>query len=263
MPPTEEEGEAEEEDDPVGDGATATTAAPSHQPPTPAPTADIEGTDPCGDGTCDADEDSSTCPPDCAGVVLSATYATTTDDEDGDGDDGATTILISARGVQFFVVADDRDALIRNVEIFVDVGDGVSMYDTQIEVFAKAGTYAGYEMDSDAWVRVYNGHVEVGGDGPPPTSSSSINETTTATTTRSSPTTLPLNGGEGVPIPAGSMVSFYVYADAGLACTPGRRGGYVVADDGVLRVHEGIELEGRWSGYDEDSPPVAFWGSFG
>jgi hypothetical protein len=59
------------------------------------------------------------------------------------------------------------------------------------------------------------------------------------------------------------MVSFYVYADAGLACTPGRRAGYVVADDGVLRVHEGVELEGRWSGYDEDSPPVAFWGSFG
>ena len=96
MPPTEEEGEDEEEEDPVGDGATATTDAPSHQPPTPAPTADIEGTDPCGDGTCDADEDSSTCPLDCAGVVLSATYATTTDDEDGDGDDGATTILISA-----------------------------------------------------------------------------------------------------------------------------------------------------------------------
>ena len=264
MPPTAEE--EEEEDDPVEDGATA-TAAPSYQPPTPAPTADIEDTDPCGDGTCDADEDSSTCPPDCAGVVLSsATYTTTTDGEDGDGDDdGATTTLISARGVQFFVVAGDRDVLIRNVETFVDVGDGVSMYDTQIEVFAKLGTYAGYEMDSDAWVRVYNGHVEVGDDGPPPTSSSSsssINETTTATT-RSSPTTLPLNGGEGVPIPAGSMVSFYVYADAGLACTPGRRAGYVVADDGVLRVHEGVELEGRWSGYDEDSPPVAFWGSFG
>ena len=264
MPPTEEE-EEEEEDDPVEDGATA-TAAPSYQPPTPAPTADIEDTDPCGDGTCDADEDSSTCPPDCAGVVLSSTTytTTTTEDEDGDGDDGVTTkTLISARGVQFFVVAGDRDVLIRNVETFVDVGDGVSMYDTQIEVFAKLGTYAGYEMDSDAWVRVYNGHVEVGDDGPPPTSSSSsINETTTATT-RSSPTTLPLNGGEGVPIPAGSMVSFYVYADAGLACTPGRRAGYVVADDGVLRVHEGVELEGRWSGYNEDSPPVAFWGSFG
>ena len=92
----------------------------------------------------------------------------------GNGDNGGPTGMVSARGVQFFVVAGCRDALIRKIEARINVGNGMSGYDAQVEVFAKAGTYAGHETDGDAWERVYNGHVAVGDNdededgGPPP-----------------------------------------------------------------------------------------------
>ena len=147
----------------------------------------------------------------------------------GNGDNGEPTGMVSARGVQFFVVAGCRDALIRKIEARINVGNGMSGYDAQVEVFAKAGTYAGHETDGDAWERVYNGHVAVGDNdededgGPPPPSSSTRlfaqrqrrqrqQRRGRLRTTRLSPTTLRLNRGGGVPIPAGSL--FYVYAVA-------------------------------------------------
>ena len=131
---------------------------------------------------------SPTSPPIISSRLLSITspslvLSTMTDDGSrggggGDGDDGGPTTTVSARGVQFFVVAGCRDALIRKIEARVDVGDGLLGYDAQVEVFAKAGTYARHETDGDAWEHVYNGHVAVGDNdededgGPPPPSSS-------------------------------------------------------------------------------------------
>ena len=188
------------------------TAAPA---PTPKPIG-------CGDSMCDATEHDVSCPTDCVGIVLEA---------EGEGD------IASAPGTMFTVYS-PRDVKLKSLHFNSNV-EGMD----RVEVYAKSGTFEGYESDRSAWKQVYNNYNSLLGGS-------------------AESTELNLNNGDGVPIPADAHVSFFVYTESGLRGNVGTASGDYLTNDNVLRIFQGIEVEDKFTAHDGTAGALSFNGAF-
>lgn len=188
---------------PISSSPTASTSSPT-TPPTGSPVAQ------CGDGFCDGDEHSNTCPLDCRNIAYW----------------GASSGNKGSEGIMFYVKA-RRDIIVTSFDVY-----GVSASTSPFQVYTKADSYQGSETTSSDWNLFY--------DNP----SLSLNGRFTLTSLG--------DFANGVLIPAGETVSFYLYTPSllmyavGTDSTP-----YSFNDD--LELYEGIGVTG---GLFADGEPI-------
>jgi len=176
-------------------------------------------------GICSADEHDESCSADCTGIVLNTHL------ENGGSDD-----YIEAKGTMFSLQS-NRNIIITSIDMY---STEVSV--DRVEIYTKPGGYIGYESRSGAWTRVYNNHNNLKG---------------------LEPTTLNLNNGEGVSVPANTEASFFIFTESLVRCEEGTGLGDLLVNDSVLDVYQGMELNDKWGGENrENGRPLAFRGAF-
>ncbi|KAL7525734.1 hypothetical protein ACHAWF_001487, partial [Thalassiosira exigua] len=112
-----------------------------------------------------------------------------------------------------------------------------------IQVYARRGGYGNYESTEEGWELVYeDDDADLNG--------------------RRSPTTL---GGLSVPVPAGAVQSFYVYAPNKIRYIKGNGDAEVARADGTMEVLQGVGLKNKFSGSSEEDafPLREFTGAIG
>ena len=129
------------------------TQKPSQQPitylPTPRPVSSSPSKNPiaspstspsnnCGNGTCEAEESSTSCSQDCSNIVLTA-------HENGRS---------GAPGVMFDITA-SRDIVVKSFEFYTD-----AIRNDTVEVYTRPGSFEGFELDEFGWTLVYNKTVD-------------------------------------------------------------------------------------------------------
>ncbi|KAL7474661.1 hypothetical protein ACHAW6_000624, partial [Cyclotella cf. meneghiniana] len=132
---------------PTGRPTTKPTAissnVPTHRPNTATPTSrpstipTSPPSDTCGNGSCGLSETSSSCPQDCANIVLTAHNA---------GTNGAP-------GVMFDLMA-SRDVVVRSFDFYTDVART-----DIVEVYTRPGSYIGNELVVSGWTLIYSKNV--------------------------------------------------------------------------------------------------------
>jgi hypothetical protein len=95
----------------------------------------------CSDGTCDFDETATSCPQDCADLIIA----------------GATQGNRGAQGVMFKLKS-KRDVTVKSFNFYTDAARTGT-----IEVYTRAGTYVNNELVESGWTRVYNKGVNQNG----------------------------------------------------------------------------------------------------
>ena len=97
-------------------------------PGTPRPTST------CGNGICQKDEMSSTCPQDCSNIILN----------------GVNTGSSGAKGVMF-ALKSSCQVTVRGFEFYT-----YNVMNSAIQVYTRVGNYTGYEFNSTGWAKVYD-----------------------------------------------------------------------------------------------------------
>lgn len=129
------------------------TQNPSKQPitslPTPRPVSSSPSRNPiaspstspsnsCGNGTCEAEESSTSCSQDCSNIILNAHES---------GKSGAP-------GVMFDMTA-SRDVVVKSFEFYTD-----AIRNDSVEVYTRPGSFEGFELDEFGWTLVFNKTVD-------------------------------------------------------------------------------------------------------
>eukprot|EP00804_Cyclotella_cryptica_P000077 CCRYP_013734-RC/>CCRYP_013734-RC protein AED:0.05 eAED:0.05 QI:386/1/1/1/0.62/0.55/9/209/1800 len=115
------------------------TQPPSSSTPTNRPSTNPTSppSDSCDNGTCESNETSSSCPQDCANVILTAHDA---------GTNGAP-------GIMFDLMA-SRDVVVRSFDFYTDA----ARYDV-VEVYTRLGGYSGNELVVSGWTLIHSKNV--------------------------------------------------------------------------------------------------------
>ena len=142
--------------------------------------------------------------------------------------------ITSAPGTMFMVYS-LRDVKLKSL-YFISNVEGLD----HVEVYMKRDRFVGYESNRKAWKQIYNNTL-LGG------------------STES--TKLILNNGDGVPIPTDSQVSFFVFTENGMRGNVGTIWGHL-ANDNVLTIFQGIEVEDKFTAYDGTAGALQFNGAF-
>eukprot|EP00804_Cyclotella_cryptica_P000220 CCRYP_016193-RA/>CCRYP_016193-RA protein AED:0.08 eAED:0.08 QI:176/1/1/1/0.93/0.81/16/2046/995 len=238
--------------------AKPVTSTPSKAPPTmnptpypvtqiPTTTTPTQKPNSCGNDSCEIDETDTTCAQDCNSISLTTHNA-------GNG---------GAPGVMFYLKA-RRDVLVSSLNLFTG-----AQQTNIIDVYTRAGTYNGHELDPDGWTLVYTRNIQQFG--------------------RNTITEL---GGfdKSVEVKGGTTQSFFIYTGTGnyvmydtgalffpgfvhdfvpcicfdmcIACNPGNVEGQLFSSDASLEFYEGVGITSLFSGVyaDEVYSPRVFKG---
>ncbi|KAL7521998.1 hypothetical protein ACHAWX_007140 [Stephanocyclus meneghinianus] len=172
-----------------------TTAPPTHQPNS------------CGNNSCELHETDTTCAQDCSNISLTTHNS---------GNSGAS-------GVMFYIKA-RRDVLVTSLNLFTG-----TQQTNIIEVYTRAGTYNGHELDQDGWTLIYTKNIQQFG-------RNTITE---------------LGGFDtGVEIKGGSTQSFFIYAGTGnyVMYDQGNVEGQLFSSDASIEFYEGVGISSFFSG---------------
>jgi len=172
----------------------------------------------CGNGICDKSETSSTCPSDC-------TFTEQALQMSPDGGSGAIGAMFSVKALN-------------NLEIYSFDFYSARNGNDQVQVYTRPGPYASFEFDESAWTLIHDDpNVEL---------------------ERRSQVTPLGEFDSSVPISAGSVQSFFVYAPRKVMYNGGTSEGQLFSSDGNLEFYEGIGLTAKFDGDGSDiySPRV-------
>lgn len=115
------------------------TNQPTKKPITPTNKPTTKPTSPCNnDGTCQASETATTCPQDCAGLVLS-------------GHSGASNY--GAPGIMFDLTS-KQDVTVKSFSFYTDAARN-----DVIQVYTRPGSYQGNELVQSGWHLIYSKNV--------------------------------------------------------------------------------------------------------
>lgn len=92
--------------------------------------------DTCGDSLCDANEDSNSCPSDCANKEIETTF----------------DFALGSSGNMFSVEA------LRDISITSLVINAMRKGEGAVQVYTRHGSYIGYERSDSGWELIYNNH---------------------------------------------------------------------------------------------------------
>ena len=121
-----------------------TTPSPTKKPSPPTTSPTNQPTQKCGNGFCEIDEHSPTCPVDCSNKEL----------------DVITDSSKGAPGIMFWVKADSRDINISSFKFFT-----WSTTVNLVQIYTRAGEYTGFEVDQSGWEKIYEETIQLNGDG--------------------------------------------------------------------------------------------------
>eukprot|EP00804_Cyclotella_cryptica_P000221 CCRYP_016193-RE/>CCRYP_016193-RE protein AED:0.07 eAED:0.07 QI:2112/1/1/1/0.92/0.8/15/2046/391 len=212
--------------------AKPVTSTPSKAPPTmnptpypvtqiPTTTTPTQKPNSCGNDSCEIDETDTTCAQDCNSISLTTHNA-------GNG---------GAPGVMFYLKA-RRDVLVSSLNLFTG-----AQQTNIIDVYTRAGTYNGHELDPDGWTLVYTRNIQQFG--------------------RNTITEL---GGfdKSVEVKGGTTQSFFIYTGTGnyVMYDTGNVEGQLFSSDASLEFYEGVGITSLFSGVyaDEVYSPRVFKG---